>query len=60
MYHTKRMQIVTAVQFTVDSHYVVSGSEDMNMRLWKSIAWKPTGNQSQREERSIQYSDKLI
>ena len=43
VYHAKRMQIVSSVQYTVDSHYILSGSEDMNIRLWKSIAWRPTG-----------------
>jgi len=25
VYHTKRMQIVSSVQYTVDSHYILSG-----------------------------------
>ena len=54
------MQVVSAVEYTVDSHYVLSGSEDMNIRMWKSTAWKPTGQISAREERSYQYRQKLI
>ena len=49
VYHAKRMQVVSAVQFTVDSHYLLSGSEDMNLRMWKTVAWRPTGKVSVRE-----------
>jgi len=28
----------------MDSEYVLSGSDDMNIRIWKSIAAKPLGN----------------
>lgn len=55
VYHAKRMQVVNAVQFTVDSHYVLSGSEDMNVRIWKSVAWRQTGNVGAREERAENY-----
>lgn len=36
------------------------GSEDMNIRLWKSVAWRPTGTVNTREERAIEYREKLI
>lgn len=32
----------------------------MNIRLWKSIAWRPTGTVNTREERATQYREKLI
>ncbi len=32
----------------------------MNIRLWKNTAWKPIGTIGQREERSLQYREKLI
>lgn len=35
VYHTKRMQRVFAVRFSGDGNYVFSGSDDMNMRVWK-------------------------
>lgn len=35
MYHTKRMQRVFAVRFSGDASYVFSGSDDMNVRMWK-------------------------
>jgi DDB1- and CUL4-associated factor 13 len=38
MYHTKRMQKVFCVRFSMDERYVVSGSDDGNLRLWKAVA----------------------
>ena len=35
VYHTKRMQRVMAVQFSGDAGHVFSGSDDMNVRVWK-------------------------
>ncbi len=36
VYHTKRMQRVFAVRFSGDASYVFSGSDDMNVRVWKA------------------------
>lgn len=36
VYHTKRMQRVFAVRFSGDASYVFSGSDDMNVRIWKA------------------------
>ena len=38
VYHTKRMQQVNAICYTNDAKYIVSGSEDTNVRIWKSNA----------------------
>ena len=35
VYHTKRMQRVFTVRFSGDASYVFSGSDDMNVRVWK-------------------------
>ena len=35
VYHTKRMQRIFAVRFSGDGSYVFSGSDDMNVRVWK-------------------------
>lgn len=43
VYHTKRMQRIFAVQFSGDANYVLSASEDTNIRLWKAQASKPAG-----------------
>lgn len=38
VYHTKRMQQVNAILYSMDTKYIVSGSEDTNIRVWKSNA----------------------
>jgi len=35
VYHTARMQRVFATRFSGDGAYVFSGSDDMNVRVWK-------------------------
>lgn len=42
------MQKVFAVAYTLDNDYVLSGSDDMNIRIWKAQASKPLGTISQR------------
>lgn len=36
VYHTKRMQQVNSILYSMDSRMIISGSEDTNIRLWKS------------------------
>lgn len=42
-YHTKRMQKVSSVSWTMENHYILSGSEDANIRIWKSDPAKKIG-----------------
>lgn len=35
VYTAKRMQRVFAARFTGDASYIVTGSDDFNMRVWK-------------------------
>ncbi|KAJ9061598.1 Protein sof1, variant 2 [Entomophthora muscae] len=58
-YHTKRMQRVFAVKFTMDSKYVLSGSDDTNIRLWKADASERLGVRNNRERTYLAYSEKL-
>jgi len=44
VYHTKRMQRVFAVEFSRDSRFVFSGSDDTNVRIWKSKASEKLGS----------------
>ena len=36
VYHTKRMHIVRCVRWTRDNRYILSGSDETNIRVWKS------------------------
>ena len=59
VYHTKRMQRVFAVRFSGDASYVLSGSDDMNLRVWKAAASERMGVVLPRE-RSKQAYDKAL
>jgi len=61
MYFTKRMQRVFTVQYTSDNAYVLSGSDDTNIRLWRARASEASGRQlTVREEKSLQYREALV
>src|SRR4051812_43942312 len=38
IYHTKRMQRVFSVDWTPDSKFIISGSDEGNVRLWRANA----------------------
>ncbi|MCL7037550.1 hypothetical protein MKW94_003411, partial [Papaver nudicaule] len=59
IYHTKRMQRVFCVKFTCDATYVVSGSDDTNLRLWKAKASEQLGVIVPRERKKHQYNEAL-
>lgn len=43
IYHTKRMQRITCIGWCLDNKYIFSGSDEMNIRLWKSRASEKLG-----------------
>ncbi|XP_042441883.1 DDB1- and CUL4-associated factor 13 [Zingiber officinale] len=57
IYHTKRMQRVFCVRFSCDASYVISGSDDTNLRLWKAKASEQMGVLLPREKRKLEYLD---
>lgn len=59
VYHTKRMQRVSSVRWSMDNKYILSGSDEMNIRIWKSHASEKLGAVKTREKMSLQYSEKL-
>ena len=59
IYHTKRMQRVFSVQFSMDSKFVLSGSDDGNVRIWKAHASEKLGIKDRRERTHLEYMDKL-
>ncbi|KAL8276141.1 hypothetical protein RQP46_011459 [Phenoliferia psychrophenolica] len=58
-YHTKRMQRVFTSLYTLDSKYVLSGSDDSNLRIWKAHAADKLGVVDKREMARKEYRDGL-
>lgn len=58
-YHTKRMQRVFTSLYTLDSRYVLSGSDDSNLRIWKANAADKLGVVDKREMARKEYRDGL-
>jgi len=48
------------VCWTNDNNYILSGSEDSNIRVWKSDPSRKIGPKNDREERATNYRKKLI
>ena len=59
VYHTRRMQRITCVCWSADDKYVLSGSDEMNVRLWKARASEKLGVVRERERAARQYNDRL-
>ncbi|EFA80999.1 hypothetical protein PPL_05834 [Heterostelium album PN500] len=59
VYFTNRMQRIFSVLYTADSKFIMSGSDDMNIRVWKSKASGALGIKSAREKEKLEYQDKL-
>ncbi|CAL5205873.1 unnamed protein product [Lathyrus oleraceus] len=59
IYHTKRMQRVFCVKFTGDGSYVISGSDDTNLRLWKAKASEQLGVILPREKKKHEYHEAI-
>ncbi|ESQ54406.1 hypothetical protein EUTSA_v10025176mg [Eutrema salsugineum] len=59
IYHTKRMQRVFCVKYSCDATYVISGSDDTNVRLWKSKASEQLGVLLPREQRKHEYDESV-
>merc|ERR1712187_753054 len=60
VYHAKRMQRVLCCCFTPDSRFVLSGSEDSNIRVWKVKADQKLGVLNDREKHAVAYREKLV
>ncbi|XP_053571241.1 DDB1- and CUL4-associated factor 13 [Bombina bombina] len=59
VYHTKRMQHVTSVRWSLDNKYILCGSDEMNIRIWKANASEKLGVLSPRERAAQNYNQKL-
>ena len=60
VYHTKRMQRVFGVRYTWDAQYVLSASDDSNVRVWKARASAKLGVMGAREQEARDYRDRLV
>lgn len=60
IYHTKRMQRVFCTAYTSDHKFILSGSDDTNLRLWKARSSEKIGQLSSREEASLRYRSALV
>ncbi|RDY08792.1 DDB1- and CUL4-associated factor 13 [Mucuna pruriens] len=59
IYHTKRMQRVFCAKFSGDGSYVISGSDDTNLRLWKAKASEQLGVILPRERKKHEYHEAI-
>ncbi|KAF8576049.1 WD40 repeat-like protein, partial [Ramaria rubella] len=59
VYHSKRMQRVLSTAFTSDARFVLSGSDDGNVRLWKAKASEKLGIIDARERAAMEYRESL-
>lgn len=59
VYHTKRMQRVFCVAWSLDSTYLLSGSDETNVRLWKANASQKLGRVHPRERTALNYANSL-
>ncbi|KAJ3401290.1 DDB1- and CUL4-associated factor 13 [Chytriomyces hyalinus] len=53
------MQRLFCVQYSMDSKYVLSGSDDGNIRLWKGDASEKMGTTAPRQQASLEYNKAL-
>lgn len=59
VYHTSRMNRIFSVMFSADSTFVYSGSDDTNIRMWKTQASKPLRPLAPPEKEKMKYEDTL-
>ncbi|KAF4548946.1 Sof1-like domain-containing protein [Elsinoe fawcettii] len=59
IYHTKRMQRVFSCAWSGDNNYIMTGSDDGNVRLWRAEASKRQGVKSARQRQALEYDEAL-
>lgn len=59
IYHTKRMQRLTCVLWSMDNKYILCGSDEMNIRMWKARSAEKLGVLRPREKTALNYSEAL-
>ncbi|XP_018055362.1 PREDICTED: DDB1- and CUL4-associated factor 13 [Atta colombica] len=59
VYHTRRMHRLTCVGWSLDNKFVISGSDEMNLRIWKAKASEKLGILRARERNALLVNDAL-
>lgn len=59
VYHAARMQRVFAARWTLDARFILTGSDDGNVRIWKARASEKLGILSSKELQAREYRDAL-
>lgn len=59
-YHTKRMQRLFCVGWSMDNTYLFSGSDDTNLRLWRAKANERATQPLPREKAKREYEEALV
>lgn len=59
IYYTKRMHRVTCAGWSGDNKYIYTGSDEMNIRLWKARASEKLGPLKIRERAAFNYNEAL-
>jgi len=59
VYHTKRMQRIFCIRWSSDATYLISGSDETNIRLWKANASRKVGRLRPRERVALEYAEQL-
>lgn len=59
VYYTKRMQKITDVIWSLDTRYIVSSSDEMNIRMWRANASEKIGPKFFREQQAFDTNEAL-
>ncbi|KAG8528302.1 uncharacterized protein KY384_007219 [Bacidia gigantensis] len=59
IYHTKRMQRCFSAKWTADARWLLSGSDDGNVRIWRANASSREGIKNARQRQKLEYDEAL-